>query len=251
MLIAAVALGLVALTGAVVWTTAHRDGADPVSVEDAVTGFRDESDAESSRSSPIRPGVYVYATRGFERTDALTGVTHRYPAHSTITVTAAPCGARLHGRALAGRSTAWTYCTGGDGVVLHSQDERHTFFGRTERTTYECTSMPLLPGEPRRADIGTVRCAGGDTSERGVVRVVGMSTLRVGGTGVETVHVRKQTRLSGGSRGTSRHDLWLEAETGLPVRLVLESHTTSDSPVGDVRYDEEVALDLVSLEPRR
>jgi hypothetical protein len=94
-------------------------------------------------------------------------------------------------------------------------------------------------------------CASGETAETGRMRVVGLPRLVVAGTPVQTVHVRKRTELSGSSRGTSRHDLWFDAKTGLPVRLALVSRTTSDSPIGDVRYEEDVTLTLLSLEPRR
>ena len=74
-----------------------RDTAEPVTVEDAITSFRMEPEGSAS-ASPIPPGVYVYGTDGSESTDALTGVTHRYPNRSTITGkssvrgTAAPAG---------------------------------------------------------------------------------------------------------------------------------------------------------------
>jgi hypothetical protein len=249
-IIAAGVVGVVAIAAGAAWLVAFRDTAEPVEVEDAVTSFRGETTAAGE--SPIRAGVYVYATDGYEKTDALTGVTHRYPRRSTITVAAADCGVRLTWRVLDGRSTAWTYCAADDGWELRTQDERHTFFGRTERTTYECKATPILPTEPAvGASWSVSECASGETAETGRMRVVGLPRLVVAGTPVQTVHVRKQTELSGSSRGTSRHDLWLDAKTGLPVRLALVSRTTSDSPIGDVRYEEDVTLTLLSLEPRR
>src|SRR5206468_4801036 len=120
-----------AIAGVVAWLALFRDTAEPVTVGDAVTSFRTETEPPVG-TSPIAPGVYVYATRGFETTDALTGVTHRYPLRSTITVTAAGCGMSLTWRVLKGRSTEWIFCVAGDGWELRTQDERHTFFGRTE-----------------------------------------------------------------------------------------------------------------------
>jgi hypothetical protein len=38
---------------------------------------------------------------------------------------------------------------------------------------------------------------------------------------------------------------------GLPVTLELTNENRSDSPIGDVRYEEELTLRLESLEPRR
>lgn len=249
-IIAAGALAAVAIVAGATWLVA-RDTAEPVGVEDAVTSFRDETTGEPV-ASPIPAGVYVYATDGYERTDALTGVTHRYPKRSTITAATADCGVSLTWRVLKGRSTGWTYCATADGWELRSQDERHTFFGRTETTKYECRATPILPAEPTAGDSWAVsECVAGDTSETGRMRVVGLPRLVVGGSRVPTVHVRKTTELSGSSRGTSRHDLWFDARTALPVKLVLVSRTTSESPIGDVRYEEDVTLTLRSLEPRR
>ena len=251
-LIAAVAVGVVALAGVATWLVAFRDTAEPVTVGEAVTSFRTDTEPAPSAPSPIPAGVYVYATSGFEKTDALTGVTHRYPRRSTITVAAVDCGVGLTWRVLKGRSTEWIYCVVPQGWLLARQDERHTFFGRTERTTYECETTPIRPAEPsvgmrwRVLDCGTE-----GTDERGAVRVVGLPRVLVGAVTVGTVHVRKTTTFAGAIRGTSRHDVWFDANSGLPVKVVMVSRTTNDSPIGDVHYEEAVTLRLLSLEPRR
>jgi hypothetical protein len=73
----------------------------------------------------------------------------------------------------------------------------------------------------------------------------------VGGEAVEAEHARRETRLSGDTRGSTRHDIWFDSATGVPVKLVLVSHTANDSPIGEVHYDKDVTLTLTSLEPRR
>jgi hypothetical protein len=235
-LIAAVTLGVVAAAGFATWFLAFRDTAEPVSVEEAVTSFRTDAEPASPGPSPIPPGVYVYATRGYEKTDALTGVAHRYPRRSTITVASHPCGVSLTWRVLKGRSTEWVYCVTMEGWELRSQDERHTFFGRTERTTYVCTDTPIRPGN------GMLECSTDGTKETGTVARLRTEPVE---------HIRKRTRLTGAIRGTAQHDLWFDPSTAVPVKLVLVSRTTSNSPIGDVRYEEQVTLRLLSLEPRR
>lgn len=241
-----------ALAAAAVWFFLLRDTAEPVTVDEAVTSFRTDTEPTPGAPSPISEGVYVYATLGYEKTDALTGVTHRYPKRSTITATAADCGVSLVWRVLDGRSTEWIYCVGGKGWSIARQDERHTFFGRTERTTYVCETTPIRPAEP---SIGmrwrVLDCGTGEADERGTVRVIGLPQVRVGNVEVETVHVRKTTRFTGEIRGTSRHDIWFDTISGVPVKMVMVSRTTNDSPVGDVHYEEDVTLLLTSLEPRR
>ena len=144
-LIAVGVAGGIALAIAAAWFLLLRDVAEPVGVEEAVTSFRTDTEPTPEDASPIPEGVYVYATDGFETTDALTGVRHPYPRESTIAVRSADCGVTLLWRVLEGRSTEWTYCTTPEGWELASQDERHTFFGRTERTTYTCEDTPIRP----------------------------------------------------------------------------------------------------------
>jgi len=251
-LIAAVTLGVVAIAGAAAWFVAFRDTAEPVTVDEAVTSFRTDTGTTPAVRSPISEGVYVYATRGFEKTDALTGVTHRYPRRSTITVAPHECGMSLTWRVLKGRSTEWVYCVTADGWELRSQDERHTFFGRTERTSYVCEDTPIKPlVAPVDVRAGLVDCGTDNTQEEGMVVVIGSPRLRVAGETRETIRIEKTTTFSGATHGSSQHDLWFDSETGVPVRIVMVSRTTNDSPIGDVRYDEDVTLRLLSLQPRR
>jgi hypothetical protein len=247
--IAAGAVLVVAVAGAATWWFVLRDPTEAVGVDEAVTSFRTDTEPRPG-ASPIPEGVYVYETEGFERTDALTGKTHRYPRRSTITITSANCGASLLWRPLDGRSTEWAFCIGDDGWNVASQDERHTFFGRTERTTYTCEDALVRPRAdgPKR---WAVSCTTGGAEEKGVGLVVGRERLEVAGKPVVTEHIRKSTRLSGEIRGFAKHDLWFDSRSGVPVKIVMVSRTTNDSPIGDVTYDEDVALLLTSLEPRR
>ncbi len=247
----AIVAGTLSLAAVGAWLVVLRDTAKPASVDEAVTTFREETEADAVSASPVPEGVYVYATDGFEGTDALTGATHRYRARSTITVTADPCGFRLRWDVLEGRSTTWTICVDAGGWTVASQDERHTFFGRTVRTTYTCSDTPFRPAGDGRGATLDVSCTTGSAEERGTGRVVARETLHVVGGPVETVHVRRRTSLTGRIRGRSTQDVWLAREAGVPVRLHLTTDTTNDSAVGDVHYEEDVSLRLRSLSPRR
>jgi hypothetical protein len=240
-----------ALAIAAGWFYFVRDVAEPASVDEAVKSFREDTETTPSGPSPVPPGVYVYATEGFEKTDALTGVTHRYPRRTSLTVTKDSCGVRMRWDVLEGRSTDWTFCVGPEGWALETQDERHTFFGRTERTTYTCEDTPFRPAGDRPGTTFRISCTTGSAEERGTGRVVGRKTLRVGGKEVATVQLRKSTFFTGEIRGTTTHDVWLARESGVPVRIVMVSKTTNDSALGDVHYEEEVELALRSLRPRR
>lgn len=249
-LVVGAAVAVLAVAGGAAWFVLLRDTADPVTVEEAVTSFRTDTEPIPGVPSPIPEGVYVYATDGYEKTDALTGATHRYPKRSTITARAADCGVGLLWRVLDGRSTKWAYCVTPEGWELASQDERHTFFGRTERTTYVCEDTPIRPAVSASVR-WKVFCSTDAAEETGTAAVVGRERMRVGGTSITTEHIRKTTRFAGEIRGTSRHDIWFDSRSGVPVKMVMVSRTTNDSPVGDVHYDEEVSLRLISLAPRR
>ena len=242
--------GALLVAGFATWYFVFRDVVEPTTVGEAVMSFR-QSTTEAPGRSPVPVGVYVYATSGFERTSALTGATHRYPARSTITVTRDSCGVRMRWDVLHGRSTTWTFCIDPAGWIMAKQDERHTFFGVTEATSYRCSSAPFrTPGDAPGKRVAVV-CRTQDTAEHELQWVVGHAVLRVGNARVDTVHVRQTTTLSGGSRGPSAYDIWLARRSGVPVRIAMVSHTTNASPVGDVRYDEVVTLRLLSLTPRR
>lgn len=204
---------------------------------------------EGSRG-PV-PGVYLYATAGFEEVDALLGSRHDYPAETTITVSHGGCGVRLRWDPLDARSTTWNLCPADGAWTIEGYDEVHRFLGGTERTHYRCDTGSLW--RPAADAAGTAlgrRCTTGDTTETASGEVVGRERRTVGGESVETVHVSLELLLEGRTRGTGLLEAWLLPSTGLVVRLVLENDNRSASAIGDVRYRERATLDLLSLEPR-
>lgn len=246
--LALLAVAAVFAAAAAAWHFALRDSAEPASLDDAIEAFR----ARAEREGSIVPaGVYVYETRGSERVDALGGTRHPYPARSSITAAPADCGTLLRWDVLVGRSTEWVYCDDGDQVLLASIDERHRFFGNTETTTYACTDTVAFPRRGEPGDTWPVRCDAGDVAERGTGEVVARDVVVVGTIPVSVLHVRVRTQFSGPTRGTAERESWIEPETGLPVRLRMVSETTNSSLIGDVHYEEDVTLELTSLEPRR
>jgi hypothetical protein len=82
--------------------------------------------------------------------------------------------------------------------------------------------------------------------------VVGVEPLAVGGEAVDSVHLRVATDLSAtdGTTSSSQGELWLHPQTGLPLRQIDRTATTSPQVIGDVHYAEQYELVLTSLEPR-
>jgi hypothetical protein len=249
-LIVLAGLACLLLALAAAWLALFRDTVEPASVDDALAAYRAQAEAGGTT---IPPGVYVYATDGSESIDALGGTTHEYPMRSTITVTKADCGTALRWDVLRGRSTTWTQCEAADsGETLARVDETHRFFGRTERTDYTCADTIARPADAEPGTTWKVAC---DTAkgivERGTGTVVARAELPVGEGTVPVAQLRFETSFSGTTRGSTTREMWVERETGLPVRVVLRSTTVNPSLLGDVTYRERVQLDLLSLTPRR
>ena len=242
------AAALAALGG---WYFLLRDDIEPASVADAIASFRAQEASVGEGKPPIPPGVYVYATDGFERTDALGGTTHRYPATSTITATSDPCGVRLRWDVLDGRYSTWRLCIGRDGWEQRVRDERHTFFGIGDQTTYTCRHTLFRPAHDEPGTTFPVSCTTGEATERGRGRVVARESCKAGGSALECAHVRTATMFGGGTTGSATFDFWLARDTGLPVAIRMVSRTTNGSLIGDVHYEEDVSLRLTSLTPRR
>jgi len=246
-LLLTVAAGIaVVSTALVAWQLAFRDTATPASIDDALARYRAQA---ADADTPIPPGVYVYATAGSEFVSALGGLRHRYPARSTITVTAGGCGMKLRWDVLEHRSNVYEICN--DGRRLGAWTETHRFVGQDDVTPWRCESTAWLP-EPsdRRSPTGHL-CRAGASLQRGTVTVVDDESALVGAATVDVVRLRADARETGEARGPLVEERWLEPETGLPVRIVYRASTLNPSPIGDVRFEERYTLDLVSLEPRR
>jgi hypothetical protein len=241
------AAALVALAGVGVWRLALRDTSEPVSVGDALRRFRDEAAGAGGR---IPPGVYVYATTGFESVSALGGSRHRYPARSTITARPDPCGVSLRWEALTTRSSTFTLCAGDGELRLAAWTEEHEFFGQPDRTEWQCSETVWLPEGRAPGARSSWRCRSDDTVQTGTLTVVGEATVLVEGEPVRAVRVRATVRETGAARGRLEEERWLEPETGLPLRIVYGVRTENPSPIGDVTFDERFGLRLLSLEPR-
>jgi hypothetical protein len=201
----AAAVGVIALTaGLAVWLLVLRDATTPVSVGEAISGFRDDGIPGS--------GVYVYATSGEESVDALLGSTHAYPAETTITVSTGGCGVLLRWAPVQGRTQTYELCPVEDGFELAGYRETHRFLGQTTGTDYRCEpgSPWLLPGQ----ETFERRCSTEDTTEVARGRIVGRETLTVGEKLEAYVRLVTTSREDvGGER-----DWWLLPDSGLPAR---------------------------------
>lgn len=233
-----------------------RDDTEPIAVDRIVEQYRGET--TSAAATPRLPdgvqvpaaGVYEFETTGHEEADLLGGSRHDYPARTTLAVVATACGFDQTWTALDKRSETWVFCAQAGALRPKRFSDVHSFYGRTDDRTYACSGgdVPLDPDAPA----ATIHCRREGVSRTDRVRAVGLEALHVGGERVTTVHVRTRTQMEGSTEGGGRTDAWLVRETGLPARVVVETESRSDTPIGTkVGYVERYELSLVSLQPRR
>lgn len=248
-------LAAIAAIAVALWFLVLQGGGQPVSVEQAVEGFR----ADEATSVPLpagvpvpASGVYVYETSGSESVDIFLGQTHDYPEVTTIAIRPGGCGLTLAWEALDERSTIWELCPGADGWTVARYTEYHRFFGTGEETDYRCAPGSVwLPGTAEAGTTWTRRCETEITDEIGAARVVGAETVSIGDAEVETVHVSLALEWTRRTRGRGTFDAWLRVPDGLPVRLAWDNDNVSESIAGEVHYTERAELSLASLEPER
>lgn len=272
---------VVVLAGAVwiAWRVAFRDTATPVSPAEVVQDVAPRPDPATTVATPAptsatsspqsdtsgtgdgetgfvvgrapgEPGLYAYATTGFEEIDALGGARHDYPAETFLTIQPGGCGTLTRWVALEERWQESDLCDAADGLRLAGFDTYHEWFGRSDLQEFECdpdTAM-VVPLEPSAS--WSYQCSTDERTETWSVEVIGLEMVDVGGEAVETLHVRVLSVLEGASEGTSTTDTWYWPGSSLIVREKVDRSNTSDSLIGAVAYVEQYEIVLESLLPR-
>lgn len=241
----------------VVALTVFDNDTTELSVSDAVEQYRDSGAGtgdEMSVAELPEPGVYVYATTGSAKVDALNGAAHTYPAETTITVTLEGCGARVRWVGVRERWEERLVCPTDDGLALREVRTFREFFGQGDERTYTCEKGAMeLPAALDTRFSAT--CPAGGTSQSGATTidfegtVRGVEPVTVGGEEYQAVHVSIVGRFTGATEGEQTTERWL-LPGGLLAREERRQRTASDSVVGSVTYQETYALELTSTEPR-
>lgn len=204
----------------------------------------------SGGGQPGDAGLYLYATTGYETTDALAGSRHAYPAQTFMTIQSGGCGTLVRWQALEERWDEWDYCA--DGTMVGHQ-AYHEWFSMGNRDVWTCSPAAATQGSPGDTWTGGCsRAAGGNVAaadESTTYEVIGYETLTVGGEAVETLHIRTTSSGSGGSDSSDTADTWILPGTRLVVRQIAVGDSLNQSRIGPVSYHEEYELNLVSLRP--
>jgi hypothetical protein len=218
-------------------TVLLRDTSTPVDAENAAGAFQG-----LVGDAPGDPGVYSYVTVGYEEIDALAGARHDYPDVTYMTVTDGSCGPVVRWQPLQERSIEWHHC--GEEFAVSETIELHEWFAVPDVETERCD----VPRPVFTAAVG-ISCVAVDSEETYQVEVIGMETVIVGSTQVETIHTRRSSTLAGASSGETVVDEWRLPGTPLVLRMELVGTSTTSSAVGDVTYSERFTLALTDLIP--
>ena len=182
------------------------------------------SETSRSRAAPAPPadsqppGVYSYATHGFERIGGRCRGRHVYPPPTTVTVDQAGCGSANAGtRAPSARrsgATAWT------AALAARRADRLPRVLRPGRASSRTAAR--APSSRARAQIeqgfaGPIAAGRRGTRDR-PRRGADRARSPAAGTRVEAVHLRVRTRAERPDRGAKRIDSWLRRDNGLLVR---------------------------------
>jgi hypothetical protein len=230
-----------------------RNRVTAIPIDETVDLFRADRSGGSGAEAPGLPveGVYVYATDGFEETNALGGSRHVYPTETSMTLSHTACGYVSRWQPIGERWEEYDLCVDDGDVSIRNFRTYHQFFLKSDFRDYVCGSDPFLPASRPRGATWTARCE--TAADGSVIRnvVVGEETIVVGGQGVRATRLRSEGHLTGSSAGTRRADLWVHPETGLLLSMRVDIDLDTDSALGRVHYVERYEVTLTSLEPRR
>jgi hypothetical protein len=199
--------------------------------------------------APGDPGLYVYATVGYEEIDALGGARHDYPAETFITLQSEGCGVRVRWTALEERWDEQLGCETDGGTSVAEYNAYHEWFSQPDLQLFVCGPADAVAIPTGTTGSWTYECTTAERREVFTVEVVGTETIVVNGTDLEAVHVRETSVLTGASTGSSETNSWYLAGTRLVLRRTVERSNVNDSLVGSVEYEERYEINIVSLRP--
>jgi len=256
-LLAVLAVLVVVVVAAVLWFFFGRDTASEVSTDTALEDLRSSGATASEVEGLPSVGVYTATAEGSEDI-GFPGLTESFGPGAPVTVTHGEGGCFTYRVALnSHHDRSWTFCpAGGATFALTAADSstRRDVPGLDvdSLTTYTCaTPVPYLWPDAAVGERRTGSCTGvsdtidGITGDTGEVEVLGRTTLTIGGEQVEVVHVRSTDTFTDAQVGTEVDEWWLDARTGLPLRIVIAADLTSS--VGD--YRETATVELTTLVP--
>ncbi len=248
---------LVGVGVAAVWLTASH--ARQVTLREAEARSGSGGNGAPTAGRPA-PGVYSYSSSGTERLSLPPlSQTEGPTMPGTVTLKGPDCWVFRIDYSTHHWQT-WHYCQhGADLWEAGGQSWQLWPVGPldvTNTTSFTCDAGSMaLPGQGSASQAWVSRCSGVNTSVKGTTvsagpyRLIGTTTLSVGGVRVRVAHFRRTRADSGAQVGTERADVWIDPRTGLPVRLEQHLRVTTSTMFGTSTYTQNGVLVLTSLVP--
>jgi hypothetical protein len=234
-----------------------RDEAEQLSDDQALADFR-ASAAETSADDPRpAPGIYAATASGSESI-GLPGFDEDLGPNAPVTVTHGDGGCFTYRADLNSHHwRSWTLCP--TDTATYALTRLESFTARkapgldiATLTTYECDEpLDLFWEGAAVGDTRTGACTGtsdtddGVTEDAGTMEVLEIGTRTVDGERVAALRVRTSDEFSGAQSGTEVGEWWLDANTGLPLKVDVEAELTG----GPSDYAETIQLELSTLTP--
>jgi len=241
---------VLAAVAAGIWFFLLRSPGTQVDLRQALRLYRHDQRSTTAATTGLipPPGVYAYRTSGYERL-SLGGISRSFPPTSEMIVTAAAC-TTVRWVPFEQHMEGLVECPGRNGAVMMSaalSDEEIAGVRTTE--SIHCPQHAyFLPPRPTVGQHWTATCHSSGQTIGFSGRVLGWSTISVGGDRRSALHTRITLTFAGSEAGTNPTDYWVSAANGVILRekeaVDLAQRT---GPLGSVRYSEEMAVGLSSL----
>ena len=248
---------VMAVAAGVIWLTG--DHACQVTLREAEAHSGGEAGGVATNGRPT-PGVYAYTGSGTERLTLPPLSQSEGPTiPGTVSLIGADCWVLRLDYSTHHWQT-WRYCQhNGDLWEVGGTTWQLWTVGPIDVTnvsTFTCDEgAQALPAHGTVGSTWHSRCSGtnstiaGTTVTSGPYRLVGTGVLTINGTRVPAVRFRRSRTDTGGQRGTEQADVWLDARSGLPLRLDQHLRVVTSTGFGTSTYTQDGSLWLTSMTP--
>jgi hypothetical protein len=243
---------ILAIVGGV-WFFLLRTPATRVDLRQALRLYRKAEHAEIVGKSVHvpPPGVYRYRTTGGEELN-IAGISRSFPPTTNMIVTDAKC-ATVEWEPLEQHTEGLVVCPQSDGALsITSALSFEQIAGTQTTSVIHCPAHTyFVPPKPAAGERWSRSCHSKGETTVFSGRVIGPSSITVGGQKAPALHTRLTLFFSGSQSGANPNDYWI-SQNG----LILRQEETVDvsekaGPLGSVRYTEKMAITLLSMAPIR
>jgi hypothetical protein len=245
---------LIVAAAAGVWFFALRSPGTQIDLRQALRLYRQGQQAgRSGRSAHLPPsGVYRYRTSGNEQL-SIGGISRSFPATTEMIVNEARC-ATFTWAPFEQHIEGLVECPLGEsGLAMMSALSDEQIAGIHTAEVIRCpASAYFVPPNPTTGRQWSAMCH--TTGQRVAFsgRVIGKSSINVGGRDLPALHTRLTLSFSGSESGANPTDYWVSIQDGLILRQRETVAVAQQAgPLGSVHYSEQMAIALASVTPIR